>query len=53
MNFILSFEYGLDKIANDYRRSHQERKELVQRWQQTLEQLQKKDLEMDELSLVI
>jgi predicted nuclease with TOPRIM domain len=42
----------LDKIAETFRRSHQQRQQLIQRWETILQQMQRKDNEIDILAIV-
>jgi UDP-glucose:O-linked fucose beta-1,3-glucosyltransferase len=42
----------LDKTAEDFRKAHQERQEIIQQWENTLEQMQRRDKEMDLLAAV-
>ena len=42
----------LDKTAEDFRRCHSDRQELLSRWQVTIEQMQKRDEDMDLLAAV-
>ncbi|XP_041120137.1 coiled-coil domain-containing protein 39 isoform X2 [Polyodon spathula] len=49
---ILS-QIELDKIAEDFRKAHIERQDLIHQWENTIEQMQKRDEEMDQCSLLI
>lgn len=40
-------QMGLDKAAEDFRRLHAERKQLIQLWEQTVEKMQKRDGEIE------
>ncbi|CAD5118818.1 DgyrCDS7498 [Dimorphilus gyrociliatus] len=40
----------LDKTAEEFRRTHAERQELIQQWEHTIEQMQRRDHEMDLLA---
>jgi len=42
----------LDKTAEDFRRAHVDRQELLSRWQQAIETMQKRDEDMDLLAAV-
>ncbi|XP_048397518.1 coiled-coil domain-containing protein 39 isoform X1 [Stegostoma tigrinum] len=53
MTETLAAQMELDKIAHDFRRSHSERQELIRQWQDTIEQMQKRDQEMDECALML
>ncbi|KAK3603714.1 hypothetical protein CHS0354_023327 [Potamilus streckersoni] len=46
----LTAQIELDKTAEDFRRAHQERQELIQQWENTIEQMQRRDKEMDLLA---
>ncbi|PVD18338.1 hypothetical protein C0Q70_20887 [Pomacea canaliculata] len=41
----------LDKTAEDFRKAHAERQDLIQQWEFTIEQMQRRDKEMDLLAL--
>jgi UDP-glucose:O-linked fucose beta-1,3-glucosyltransferase len=47
-----SREIELDKIADQFRRSHQQRQQLIKRWETILEQMQRKDYDIDTLAMV-
>ncbi|XP_038672262.1 coiled-coil domain-containing protein 39 [Scyliorhinus canicula] len=51
MTETIAAQMELDKIAHDFRRSHLERQELINQWQDTIEQMQKRDQEMDMCAL--
>ncbi|XP_072428529.1 coiled-coil domain-containing protein 39 isoform X3 [Chiloscyllium punctatum] len=51
MTETMAAQMELDKIAHDFRRSHSERQELIHQWQDTIEQMQKRDQEMDQCAL--
>jgi len=42
----------LDKIADTFRRSHTQRQQLIKRWETILQQMQRKDHDIDILALV-
>ena len=42
----------LDKTAEDFRKAHSERQELIMQWENTIEQMQRRDREMDLLAAV-
>ena len=46
-------EIELDKIAENFRRSHMQRQQLIQRWETILEQMQRKDHNIDKLATVV
>lgn len=48
----LSAQLELDKAAQDFRRIHLERQELIQQWENTIEQMQRRDQEIDNCALV-
>lgn len=54
--FILVFyphlQIELDKTAEEFRKAHSERQELLRQWENTIEQMQKRDREMDQLAVV-
>ncbi|CAB3984737.1 coiled-coil domain-containing 39-like, partial [Paramuricea clavata] len=41
----------LDKTAEEFRKIHAERQELLEQWESTIEQMQKRDREMDQLAV--
>ena len=45
------FQVELDKISETFRRSHQQRQGLLQRWEGILEQMHRKDHQIDEIFL--
>ena len=48
----LTAQIELDKTAEDFRKAHQERQELIRQWENTIEQMQRRDKEMDLLAAV-
>lgn len=46
------FQVELDKIAETFRRSHKQRQQLIKRWETILEQMQRKDHNIDQFSIV-
>lgn len=42
----------LDKTAECFRTAHQEREDLIDQWEQTIEQMQKRDMSMDKCANV-
>ncbi|XP_078420092.1 coiled-coil domain-containing protein 39 [Cetorhinus maximus] len=53
MTETIAAQMELDKIAHDFRRSHSERQELISQWQDTIEQMQKRDQDMDKCALLL
>ncbi|XP_052036602.1 coiled-coil domain-containing protein 39 [Apodemus sylvaticus] len=49
----LSAQLELDKAAQDFRKIHLERQELIQQWESTIEQMQKRDEEIDNCALAL
>ncbi|KYO20049.1 coiled-coil domain-containing protein 39 [Alligator mississippiensis] len=49
----LTAQIELDKIAEDFRRVHHERQELIRQWESTIEQMQKRDQEIDHFALLL
>ncbi|KAM9279337.1 LOW QUALITY PROTEIN: coiled-coil domain-containing protein 39 [Morus bassanus] len=43
----------LDKTAEDFRRVHQERQEVIRQWENTIQQMQKRDQQIDHCALLI
>lgn len=50
MTNTLTSQIELDKIAEDFRKAHMEREELLSQWENTIDQMQKRDREMDILA---
>jgi hypothetical protein len=48
----VSLQLELDKTAEEFRKAHTERHELLSRWQETIEQMQKRDNDMELLAAV-
>lgn len=48
----LSAQLELDKAAQDFRKIHNERQELIKQWENTIEQMQKRDQDIDNCALV-
>lgn len=42
----------MDKTAEEFRKAHSDRQELLKQWESTIEQMQKRDREMDILAVV-
>ncbi|XP_051873299.1 coiled-coil domain-containing protein 39-like isoform X2 [Pristis pectinata] len=53
MTETIAAQMELDKIAHDFRRSHSERQELIRRWQNTIEQMHRRDQDMDKCALML
>ncbi|XP_029070147.1 coiled-coil domain-containing protein 39 isoform X3 [Monodon monoceros] len=49
----LSAQLELDKAAQDFRKIHNERQELIQQWENTIEQMQKRDRDIDNCALAL
>lgn len=50
---VLSFkQMELDRAAEDFRRVHQERQEVIRQWEDAIHQMHKRDQEMDQCALV-
>ncbi|XP_009869758.1 PREDICTED: coiled-coil domain-containing protein 39, partial [Apaloderma vittatum] len=43
----------LDKTAEDFRRVHQERQEVIRQWENAIQQMQKRDQQIDHCALLI
>ena len=52
METSFSIKVELDKTAETFRISHAERQELLNQWEATIEQMQKRDRDMDAAALV-
>ncbi|XP_070262849.1 coiled-coil domain-containing protein 39 isoform X2 [Myotis yumanensis] len=48
----LSAQLELDKAAQDFRRIHNERQELIKQWESTIEQMKKRDRDIDNCALL-
>lgn len=46
------WQLELDKAAQDFRKIHNERQELIKQWENTIEQMQKRDRDIDNSALV-
>nr|XP_056706345.1 LOW QUALITY PROTEIN: coiled-coil domain-containing protein 39 [Euleptes europaea] len=49
----LAAQIELDKAAEDFRRVHRERQELIKQWENTIEQMQRRDEEIDHCGLLL
>ncbi|ELK25442.1 Coiled-coil domain-containing protein 39 [Myotis davidii] len=49
----LSAQLELDKAAQDFRRIHNERQELIKQWESTIEQMKKRDRDIDNCALTL
>ncbi|XP_041514857.1 coiled-coil domain-containing protein 39 [Microtus oregoni] len=49
----LSAQLELDKAAQDFRKIHLERQELIQQWEGTIDQMQRRDQEIDSCALIL
>ncbi|XP_042315960.1 coiled-coil domain-containing protein 39 isoform X1 [Sceloporus undulatus] len=49
----LAAQIELDKTAEDFRRVHLERQELIRQWENTIEQMRKRDQEIDSCALLL
>ncbi|RDD47548.1 Coiled-coil domain-containing protein 39 [Trichoplax sp. H2] len=43
----LTSQLEVDKVAEDFRRAHQQRQELLEQWQTTIEQMQRRDKDIE------
>lgn len=48
----MTVQIELDKTADDFRRAHMEREELINQWEKTIEQMKKRDQNMDKCANV-
>ncbi|XP_007934087.1 coiled-coil domain-containing protein 39 [Orycteropus afer afer] len=49
----LSAQLELDKAAQDFRKIHNERQELIKQWENTIEQMQKRDRDIDNCAMAL
>ncbi|KAF6117809.1 coiled-coil domain containing 39 [Phyllostomus discolor] len=49
----LSAQLELEKAAQDFRKIHNERQELIKQWENTIEQMQKRDQDIDNCALAL
>ncbi|KAM9039458.1 coiled-coil domain-containing protein 39 isoform 1-T1 [Sarcophilus harrisii] len=49
----MSAQIELDKAAQDFQRVHRERQELIRQWENTIEQMQKRDKDIDHCALLL
>ncbi|NXE86507.1 CCD39 protein, partial [Menura novaehollandiae] len=49
----LTAQMELDRAAEDFRRVHQERQEVISQWENAIQQMQKRDQEIDQCALLI
>ncbi|XP_009998336.1 PREDICTED: coiled-coil domain-containing protein 39 [Chaetura pelagica] len=49
----ITAQMELDRTAEDLRRAHQERQEVIKQWENTIQQMQKRDQQIDHCALLI
>ncbi|NWW75147.1 CCD39 protein, partial [Climacteris rufus] len=49
----ITAQMELDRAAEDFRRVHQERQEVIRQWENAIQQMQKRDQEIDHCALLI
>jgi len=50
--YDIHFQIELDKTAEEFRKAHLDRQELLKQWESTIDQMQKRDRDMDILAVV-
>ena len=50
MTGTLTSQIALDKTAEEFRKAHAERQDLIAQWENTIDQMQRRDQEMDMLA---
>ncbi|XP_065496371.1 coiled-coil domain-containing protein 39 [Caloenas nicobarica] len=49
----ITAQIELDRTAEDFRRAHQERQEVIKQWENAIQQMQKRDEQIDHCALLI
>ncbi|XP_053316175.1 coiled-coil domain-containing protein 39 [Spea bombifrons] len=49
----ITAQIELEKTAEDFRKAHSERQQLIQQWESTIDQMQKRDKEIDHCALLL
>lgn len=50
MTETLTAQLEMDKTAEEFRKAHNDRQQLIEQWESTIEQMQRRDREMDRLA---